>query len=77
MFNIFNKILGSTKTTALLFIITAISLATATFIEEIYSIETAMALIYKSVWFEIILLLLCLNLIKIIFRLFKRKKFPY
>ncbi|WGH27494.1 MAG: c-type cytochrome biogenesis protein CcsB [Candidatus Bostrichicola ureolyticus] len=76
MFNIFNKILGSTKTTALLFIITAISLATATFIEEIYSIETAMALIYKSVWFEIILLLLCLNLIKIIFRLFKRKKIP-
>ncbi|MDH3004087.1 MAG: cytochrome c biogenesis protein ResB, partial [Flavobacteriia bacterium] len=72
------KILGNNITTAILFIITAISLAIATFIEEIYSIETAIALIYKSIWFQIILLLLGINLIKNIINnnLFKIKKIP-
>ncbi|WGH26928.1 MAG: cytochrome c biogenesis protein CcsA [Candidatus Bostrichicola ureolyticus] len=72
------KILGNNITTAILFLITAISLAIATFIEEIYSIETAIALIYKSIWFQIILLLLGINLIKNIINnnLFKIKKIP-
>ena len=56
-------IIFSTKTTAVLLIIAAISLAAATFIEDKYDTLTARHLVYNAKWFEFLLLLLVLNFI--------------
>lgn len=45
-----------------LLLVLAFSMAIATFVEASYGTETAQALIYKSLWFSAILLLLAINL---------------
>lgn len=59
-----------------LFIVFAISMAFATFIENDFGAKTSRALIYEAKWFELILILLVVNLIGQIFnfKLYKRNK---
>lgn len=45
-----------------------IAIATATFIESAYDIQTAKILIYNALWFEVLLLFLAMNLMANIFR---------
>ncbi len=55
----------------------AFSIGAATFIENDYGSATARALVYNAKWFEILLVLLALNLVYNIFRfrLFRKEKF--
>ncbi len=55
----------------------AFSIGAATFIENDYGTQTAWALVYTAKWFEILLVLLSLNLLYNIFkfRLFRKEKF--
>ncbi|HOS90622.1 MAG TPA: cytochrome c biogenesis protein CcsA [Prolixibacteraceae bacterium] len=57
----------SMTTTAVLLVVFAFSIAYATFLENDYGTATARILIYNSVWFEILLLLLSVNLAGSIF----------
>ncbi|MBS0018892.1 MAG: hypothetical protein KFE21_00615 [Candidatus Sulcia muelleri] len=63
---------------SILIIIYVFSLAIATYIEKIYSTDTAQAVIYHSKWFEFIMLLLIINIILNIkkYKLFSFKKWP-
>ncbi len=58
-------------------LIFAVSIGIATFIENDYGTQTAWALVYTAKWFEILLVLLSLNLLYNIFkfRLFRKDKF--
>lgn len=62
--------------TGILFVIFAISIAYATFIENDYGTTTAKVLIYNATWFEILLGVISINLIGgiIVGGLFKKKK---
>ncbi|MDX8340199.1 cytochrome c biogenesis protein CcsA [Draconibacterium sp. IB214405] len=62
--------------TGILVVIFAIAIGYATFIENDYGTTTAKILIYNSRWFEILLFILCINLIGSIFKykLVARKK---
>ncbi len=62
---------------AFLFLVLAFSMAIATFIESSYGTPTAQALVYKTKWFELIWLILAINLIKnlIKYRFFTSKRF--
>lgn len=76
-----NKIVNfiiSMKTMVVLTLIFAGTCAIATFIENDYGTETAWAVVYGARWFEILMLLLAINLIANIFRykLFKKEKIP-
>ncbi len=53
---------------AFLFLVLAFSMAIATFVESNYGTPTAQALIYKTRWFELIWILLGINLVKNMFR---------
>ncbi len=72
------QILTSMKTMVILVLIFALSCAVATFIENDHGIETSWALVYGSTWFEILQILLGVNLVANIikFKLYKRKKLP-
>ncbi|WP_185857988.1 cytochrome c biogenesis protein [Blattabacterium cuenoti] len=72
------KILFSTKITASLFLLLALSMSIATFVEEKYSTDVAKIFIYESIWFEVIMLLTIINLIGNIwkYKLWNYKKFP-
>ena len=61
---------------AVLFIALAASLAAATFIENDFGQEAARAAVYNTRWFELLFLLLALNLVGQIytFRLWRREK---
>ncbi len=61
---------------AILFLVFALSMGVATFIENDYGTETAQALVYSTWWFEGIMLLFALNFFGNIFKykLYKRKK---
>ncbi|AIN47708.1 cytochrome c biogenesis protein [Candidatus Karelsulcia muelleri] len=63
-----------TRFFSILIIIYVFSLAIATYIEKIYSTDTAQAVIYHSKWFEFIMLLLIINIILNIkkYKLFKK-----
>ncbi len=71
-------ILISMKTMVLLTIIFATASAVATFIENDHGTETAWAVVYGTRWFEIVMILLAVNLLGNIFRyrLYKRDKLP-
>ncbi len=60
-----------------LFLVFAISMAVATFVENDYGATLAQKWFYKSTWFELILILLVVNLIGQIFinKLYKKEKF--
>ncbi len=71
-------ILISMKTMLLLTFIFAASSAVATFIENDFGTETAWAVVYGTRWFEIVMILLAINLIGNIFRykMTRREKWP-
>ena len=64
--------------TGLLVVIFAISIAYATFIENDYGTVTAKILIYNSLWFELLLLVMCVNLVGSVFtnKLIQQKRWP-
>ena len=64
--------------TGILVVIFAIAIAYATFIENDYGTTTAQILIYKAWWFELLLGILCLNIIGSVFKykMVSRKKWP-
>ncbi|WP_341658957.1 hypothetical protein [Blattabacterium cuenoti] len=72
------KILFSTKITSLLFLLLALSMAIATFIEKIYSTDASKIFIYESTWFEVIMFLIIINLIGNIwkYKLWSYNKLP-
>lgn len=72
------NIIISTRTTAVLLLLYAFSMAYATFVENDYGTPTAKALIYEAKWFELIMLLLIINFIGNIgrYRLFRKEKWP-
>ncbi|NSW94691.1 MAG: c-type cytochrome biogenesis protein CcsB [Bacteroidales bacterium] len=62
----------------ILFIIFAVSMAAATFIENDYGSEAAYGFVYDAWWFELILFLLAVNLTgqMIVHRMFRKSKLP-
>lgn len=70
------SILFSTRLTGMLFLLFALSMAIATFVEEYYGTQTAKALIYSATWFELIMLIFLINFIGNIFkyRLYRKEK---
>ncbi len=64
--------------TGILVVIFAISIGYATFIENDYGTVTAKILVYNSKWFEILLAIMCINLIGSIFtnKLIAKKRWP-
>ena len=62
----------------ILFVVFALSMAVATFLENDFGSAAAYGTVYGSKWFELILLLLAVNLVGqlIVFRLFKNRGFP-
>ena len=66
----------SSKATLIFLIILAIAMAAATFIEDKYDTVTARVLVYNTRWFELLFLLLTINLIGhiITYKLFSWKK---
>lgn len=72
------NLLGSMKTTIVLMLIFAFASGYATFIENDYGIMTAKADIYNARWFEILMLILAINLLINIFKfkMFSMKKAP-
>ncbi|MGV8945768.1 MAG: cytochrome c biogenesis protein CcsA [Lutibacter sp.] len=74
-----NKLLSliySTKLTAILFLVFAVSMGVATFIENDYGTETAKVLVYNAWWFEAIMAIFALNFFGNIFKykLYKKEK---
>jgi cytochrome c-type biogenesis protein CcsB len=61
-------IIGSMQTMAIMMLIFAVSVGYATFIENDYGTPTAQAVVYKAGWFEVLLILLAINLVINIFR---------
>ncbi|MDD3818194.1 MAG: cytochrome c biogenesis protein ResB, partial [Thiovulaceae bacterium] len=74
----FLSYVGSMKTMAVLMAIFAFSIGYATFIENDYGTITAKAEVYNAKWFELLLLLLSINLLVNIFKykMYTRKKAP-
>ena len=70
------KFLFSPVFMGVLFIVFAAAMATATFIENDFGSSAAYSMVYDTKWFELILLLLAVNLIGrlIILKLYKRDK---
>ena len=58
----------SLETMIVLLVVFAVSIATATFIENDFGTETAKAVVYNAKWFELLLTLLVINLVANIFR---------
>ena len=69
--------IGSMKMMAVLMLIFAVASGYATFIENDYGTMTAQAVVYKADWFEVLLIVLAVNLvINIIrFKMIQKKKF--
>ncbi|MFN8207541.1 MAG: cytochrome c biogenesis protein CcsA [Bacteroidales bacterium] len=72
----FLNLIASSRLTVILLLLFAISIGTATFVEEKYDTATARALIYNAKWFELIFLLMMVNFIAQIarYKLFRREK---
>jgi cytochrome c-type biogenesis protein CcsB len=72
------KILFSPALMGILFVAFAISMAVATFLENDYGSPAAYSMVYNTFWFELILLLLAVNLVGqlIIYKLFRKSKLP-
>ncbi len=70
------NLLISTKTMTVLFVLFATAMGVATFIENDFGTMTARTLIYNSFWFELLMILLAVNLIGNIirFKMFQKKK---
>jgi cytochrome c-type biogenesis protein CcsB len=72
----FLNLIASSKLTVILLLLFAISIGTATFVEEKYDTATARALIYNAKWFELIFLVMMINFIAQIahYKLLRREK---
>jgi len=70
------SILYSTRLTAILFVVFALSMGIATFIENDYGTQTSKALVYNAWWFEAIMVFFVINFFGNIFRyrLYKKEK---
>jgi cytochrome c-type biogenesis protein CcsB len=70
------KFLLSPVFMGVLFVLFAISMAVATFLENDFGSSAAYSMVYNTHWFELILLLLAINLVGqlIIFKLFKKTR---
>jgi len=76
--NKIKDLLFSTRLMSIVIVLFAVSMATATFVENDYGTQTAKALIYNTWWFEVLMLLLTINFIGNVFRyrLYRREKWP-
>ncbi|MDA1288638.1 MAG: cytochrome c biogenesis protein CcsA [Bacteroidetes bacterium] len=63
-----NKVLFSTRLTALLFVFFSTAMAFGTFIESWYSTDTAKIWIYNAWWFELLMVLMAVNFAGNIFK---------
>jgi len=72
------KFLFSPVLMGILFVLFALAMAVATFIENDFGSSAAYSMVYNTKWFELILLLLAANLVGqlIILKLYKRAKLP-
>jgi hypothetical protein len=72
------KFLFSSGFMGILFAVFAVAMAMATFVENDYGSASAYSTVYNTWWFELILLLLAVNLVgqMIIFKLYKKEKLP-
>ena len=72
------KFLVSSRLMAALFIVFAAAMAIGTFLESIYSTETARIYIYNARWFEVLMLLFVINFVGSIgrYKLWKWSKWP-
>ncbi|MCX6255416.1 MAG: cytochrome c biogenesis protein ResB, partial [Bacteroidia bacterium] len=72
------KYLFSPVLMGILFVLFAVAMAVATFLENDFGSSSAYSMVYNTRWFEVILLLLATNLVGqlIIFKLFRRAKLP-
>jgi len=70
--------LFSTRLMAVLFVVFAVAMGVATFIENDYGTQTSKALVYNTWWFELIMALFVVNFFGNIFRyrLYKKEKWP-
>ncbi len=61
-----------------LFVVFALAMAVATFLENDFGSPAAYSMVYNSFWFELVLLLLAINLIGqiFVFKLYKKSKLP-
>ncbi|MFD0797845.1 cytochrome c biogenesis protein CcsA [Maribacter chungangensis] len=78
MTELFKKIFFSTRLMAVLFIVFATAMAIGTFVESIYSTETARIWIYNATWFEVIMVFFVINFSGNIYRyrLLRWEKWP-
>ncbi|MDP6669582.1 MAG: cytochrome c biogenesis protein ResB [Candidatus Krumholzibacteria bacterium] len=60
------RFLASLKITLLLFLVFAVSIAAATFLEGSYGLEGARGMVYDALWFEILLAALTINLVALL-----------
>ena len=72
------KLIFTPAAMGILFVIFALSMAVATFLENDFGSAAAYNMVYNSKWFELILILLSANLIGqlLIYRLFRKQKLP-
>ena len=63
-----SKAFFSMKMMSVAMIVFFVAIATATFLESTYDIQTAKILIYNALWFEVLLLYLAMNLVSNIFK---------
>jgi len=74
--NKFLSLIYSTRVTAVLFLVFALAMGVATFIENDYGTETAKALVYNAWWFEGIMVFFAINFFGNIFKykLYRKEK---
>jgi cytochrome c-type biogenesis protein CcsB len=74
----YSKFLFSPVFMGILFVLFAIAMAIATFIENDFGSSASYSIVYGSKWFELILLLLAINMTgrMIILKLYRKDKFP-
>lgn len=72
------RILSSSKLALILLVVFAIAMATATFIENDFGTATAWQLIYNALWFELVMLGLCVSFVFNIskYKLWRKQKWP-
>ena len=72
------KFLFSPAFMGLLFLLFAVAMGAATFIENDFGSSAAYSMVYNTWWFELILVLLIVNLVGqlIVFKLYRKAKFP-
>ena len=72
------KFIFSPVLMGILFVLFAVSMAAATFIENDFGSSAAYSMVYNAKWFELILLLLAANLVGrlVVLKLYKRAKLP-